>query len=100
MTKMAMANTPIYDKDPLKTFFSGTKGPMILRLGMQHWGLEPNKVCSNDDLGMTLILARSNLLSYAFYMEKYTFFLQKKNVRKLFNRRKLQQMTEVTRCVC
>ena len=36
MTKMAAM--PIYDKTPLKIFFSGTigQGP---RLGMQNWGL-------------------------------------------------------------
>ena len=52
---------------------------MTLGLGMQHRGLGPNKVCSNDDLGLTLtfFMARSNLLPYAFYMGKYTF-LQKK----------------------
>ena len=50
MTKMAA--TPIYG--PLKIFFSGTKGPIILELGMQHRGLGLNKVCSNDDLGLTL----------------------------------------------
>ena len=64
MTKMA--NTPKYGKKPLKIFFSGTKGPMTLGLGMQHWGLGPKKVCSNDDLGLTLtffFMARSNLLS-------------------------------------
>ena len=31
-----MAATPIYGKNPLKLFFSGTKGPMALGLGMQH----------------------------------------------------------------
>ena len=47
-------------------FFSGSKGPMTLMLVMQHWGLEPNKVYSNDDLGLTLtyFMARSNFLSY------------------------------------
>ena len=37
MTKMAA--TPIYGNNPLKIFFSGTKGPMTLGLGMQHLGL-------------------------------------------------------------
>ena len=32
MTKMAV--TPIYGKDPSKIFFSITKGPMTLWLGM------------------------------------------------------------------
>ena len=52
MTKMAAM--PIYGKNPLKIFFSGTKGPMTMGLGMQHLGLRPNKVCSNDDLDLFL----------------------------------------------
>ena len=69
----------IYGKNPLKIFFSGTKGPMTLGLGMLHQGLGPNKVCSNDDLGLTLTFftARSNLLCYAVYMGKYTFLQEK-----------------------
>ena len=49
---------------------------------MQHWGLRPNKVCSNDDLGLTLtfVTARSNLLPYAFIWENIHFF--RTNVRK------------------
>ena len=38
------AATPIYGKNPLKIFFSGTKWPMNLGLGMQHWGLGPTKL--------------------------------------------------------
>ena len=34
MTKMA--STPIYTKNPLNIFFSGTKRPMALGNGMQH----------------------------------------------------------------
>ena len=34
---------PIYGKNPLKIFFSGTKGPKALGLGMQHRGHGPNK---------------------------------------------------------
>ena len=37
-----MTATPIYGKNPLN--ISGTKGPMALGLGMQHWGRGPNKV--------------------------------------------------------
>ena len=98
MTKMAA--TPIYGKKPLKIFFSETKGPMTLGLGIQHWGLGPNKVCSNDDLGLTLtfFMARSNLLPYAFIWENTHSF--RKNVRKSFNGRNLHQMTRVTKCLC
>ena len=49
-----MAATPIYDKNPLKIFFSGTKGPMALGHGMQHWGHRPKEVLKHDDLGLTL----------------------------------------------
>ena len=66
MTKMAA--TPIYGKNASKIFFSRTKGPMTLWLGMWHWGLGPIIVCSNDDprLTLTYFTARSNLVSYAF----------------------------------
>ena len=39
---------------------------------MQHQGLLPIIVCSNDDPGMTLtyFTARSNLVTYAFLWEK------------------------------
>ena len=42
MTKTAAM--PIYGKHPLKIIFSGTKGPVVLRLGLQTWGHRPNKV--------------------------------------------------------
>ena len=68
-------HTQIYGKNPLKIFFSGTKGSMILGLGMQHQGLGPNTFCSNDYFGFTFtfFMTKSNLLPYAFYMGKYTF---------------------------
>ena len=63
MTKMAA--TPIYGKNPSKIFFSGTGRPISTKLGMQHWGLQPIMVCSNDDPGKTLtyFTARSNLVT-------------------------------------
>ena len=42
MTKVATMS--VYGKNPLKIFFSRTKGPMALGLGMQHWGHGPNKI--------------------------------------------------------
>ena len=56
----------------LKFFFSGTKRPMTLKLGMQHRVLEYYQVCSTDDPGLTLtyFTARSNLVPYAFVWEK------------------------------
>ena len=64
--KTKMDALPIHGKNPLNIFFYGTKGPVTLWLGIEHWGLWPNKVCSNDDLDF--FTARSNLL-----MGKYTF---------------------------
>ena len=56
----------------LKIFFSGTKKPMTLKLGMQHQVREYYQVYSNDDPGLTLtyLTARSNLAPYAFVWEK------------------------------
>ena len=45
---------------------------MTLKLGMQHPVLEYYQVCSNDDPGLTMtyFTARSNLVLYAFVLEK------------------------------
>ena len=66
MTKMA--TTPIYGKNPLKIFFSRTRRPMTLGLGMWHWGCGAYQVCSNDDprLTLTYLTSRSNLFPNAF----------------------------------
>ena len=57
---------PYMVKNPSKIFFSGTKGPMTLVCSIGSI-----KVCSNDDLGLTLtyFMARSNLVPYAFIWE-------------------------------
>ena len=69
MTKMAA--TLIYGKNPLNIFFSRTKGSVTLWLGMQHWGLGPIIVCSNDDPRLTTYFtARSNLVSNALIWGK------------------------------
>ena len=68
-----MAAMPIYDKKKsLKIFFSGSKRPMTLKVGMQHQVLVYYQVCSNVDPGLTLtyFTARSNLVPYAFVWEK------------------------------
>ena len=52
MTKLAAM--PIYGKNLKKIIFSGTKRPMTMKIGMQHWVLKYYKVRSNDDPGMTL----------------------------------------------
>ena len=62
MTKMAAML--IYGKT-LKIFFSATRLPMILKLGILHWGLKLYTVNINDDPGLTLtyFTARSNLVT-------------------------------------
>ena len=59
-------------KKHLKIFFSGTKRPMTLKLGMQHRVLKYYQVCSNVDPGLTLtyFTTRSNLVPYAFVCQK------------------------------
>ena len=52
-----VAAMPIYDKNLKKIFFSGTKRPMTLKLGMQHSVHEYYQICSN-------------LVSYAFVWGK------------------------------
>ena len=61
-----------YMEKTLKNLPSGTKRLMTLKLGMQHWVLEYNQVCSNDDPGLTMtyFTARSNLVPCAFVWEK------------------------------
>ena len=66
-----MATMPIYGKNPLKIFLSETNGPVTLGLGMQHLGLGPNKVCSNDDFD--LFYGNVKFASFFFYIGKYTF---------------------------
>ena len=63
MTKMAAM--PIYGKN-IKKIFSRTRSPMILKLGMYHWGLKLYKVYINDDPGLTLtyFTTRSNWVIY------------------------------------
>ena len=62
-----MAAMPIYGKNPSKIFSEDSR-LMTFELGIQHQGLRPYKVCSNDDPGLTLtyFTARSTLLRNAF----------------------------------
>ena len=53
MTKMAAM--PIYGKNPSKTLFSGTTGPISMKLGMKHRWLKYYNVYINHDPVMTLI---------------------------------------------
>ena len=63
-----MAAMLIYDKNLLTIFFSRTRGPFILKLGIKHRGLKLFEVYINDDPGMTLpyFTHTSNLDGYAF----------------------------------
>ena len=62
LTKMAAM--PIYGKNLFKTFLSETRRLITFKLGIQHQGLGPYRICSNDDPGLTLtyFTARSTLL--------------------------------------
>ena len=66
---------PIYGKNPSKVF-SKIMRPITFELGIQHWGLGPYKVCSNNDPGLavTYFTARSNLLPAVFVWE-YAYIL-------------------------
>ena len=52
MTKMAAM--AINSKIFVKIFFFTTRRPMILKLGIKHYGTEVYKICINHDTGMTL----------------------------------------------
>ena len=69
MTKMTAM--PIYGKKHLKIVFSRTRRPVILGLGMYHWGCGAFLICSNNDPKLTLTYLRSmsNLLPIAFKCE-------------------------------
>ena len=73
-----------------KIFFR-TKSPMMLKLGMQHLGLELYKMYMNDYPGLTLtyFMARSTLVAYVFELGKL--------LQKPFNGKNLQQMTKLTK---
>ena len=59
-----MATMPIYGKNSLNLFFSGTKRPMALGLGIKDRGCGPYQVRTNDEsrLTLTYFMARSNLI--------------------------------------
>ena len=68
-----MADIPIYDKNPLKIFFSKARRLMTLGFGMLHLGCGAYQVCLNDVpmVTLTYLTSRSNLLPNAF---KLVFF--------------------------
>ena len=63
--KAKMAGMPIYGKKTLKTFYSRTRGLMILKFDIKYVGHKLYKVHIIDDPGLTLtlIMARSNLVT-------------------------------------
>ena len=67
-----MATRPIYGKNSLNLFFSGTKRPLALGLGMLDRGFGPYQVSTNDEsrLTLTYFMARSNLIPNAFIWRK------------------------------
>ena len=66
MTKLAAM--AINRKKSLKIFFSRTRRPMILKLGMKHQAMELDKDYINHDPRMTLtyFMARSTYVANAF----------------------------------
>ena len=68
-----MATMPIYGKNSLNLFFSGTKRPLTLGLGMKERGCGPYKVSTNDEsrLTVTYFMVRSNLILNAFIWRKF-----------------------------
>ena len=73
-----MTPTSIYGKNLFKIFFSRTRRPVTLGLGIYYWGCGAYQVCSNDDpkLTLTYSTSRSNLLPDAFKWDflKVDFF--------------------------
>ena len=63
-----IATMPIYGKNSLNIFFSGTKRPMALGFVMYHWGCGHYQICTNDEsrLTLTYFMARTNLIPNAF----------------------------------
>ena len=52
MTKMA--TMAINNKNLKKIFFFRTRRPMILKIGMEHQGIEAYKIYITHDAGMTM----------------------------------------------
>ena len=66
MTKMAAM--AINSKKPLRIFFSRTRRPMILNLGMKHQAMELYKVYINHGPGMTLTFLRQGQLRLPMHL--------------------------------
>ena len=56
-----MAAMAINSKKPLKIFFSRTRRPMILKIGMKHHAVELYKVYIDHDPGMTLTYSQTSI---------------------------------------
>ena len=68
-----MAAMPIYGKNPSKIFFSGTGGPISMKLGMKHLYMTQVLQCVYKSMafdGITYFTARSSLETLAFTWEK------------------------------
>ena len=70
MTKIT--TMPIYGKNPLNIFFSGTKGQWPWDLVCSIRDLGPTRIRTNDEsrLTLTFFMARSNLIPNAFIWEQ------------------------------
>ena len=63
-----MAAMAINSKNLKKIFFSRTRKPMGLNLGMDHQAMELYKVCINHDPGMTLTFLRQGQLRLPMHL--------------------------------
>ena len=65
---------PIYGINPLKILFTGTRGPILMKLVMKHGRLKLNIFCSNNNPELTLnyFMAWSNFATKAFILENVT----------------------------
>ena len=88
MTKMAAM--AINRKKHLKIILSGTRRPMILKLGVKHQRLEVYQVNINHDPGMTLTFLRQGQLRSPMH-------LNRKNRKMSFNGRKLARNEQIDR---
>ena len=83
----------IYVKKTLQIFFSRTRSPMILKLGMEHCELKLYKVYIKDGPGLTYILRHGLWSPMPFEWGKA--------VAQVLNRRKnLQQLTQLIEDLC
>ena len=58
-------------------FFCRTRRPVILGLGIKHWGCGAYQVCSNDDPKWTLTYLTSSKMLLNVFKWDFFFFFEK-----------------------